>query len=92
MAEPGIQRGSERVALACKAISAACADLRVACVRDGTATDAVEGLTEALDAEAERVCELAAELEDLAEALANRWGRREAVLARGLRPRKQGAV
>jgi hypothetical protein len=89
MAEPSVQRGSERVALACKAISAACADLRVACVRDGTATDAVEDLTDALDAEAERVCELAAELEALAEVLANRWARRESVRPRGLRPRKQ---
>ena len=77
MAEAGVQRGSERVALACKAMSAACADLRAACVRDGMPAAAVEGATDALDAEAERVCELAEELGELAEALANGWGQME---------------
>jgi hypothetical protein len=39
--------------------------------------EAVEGATDALDAEAERVCELAEELGELAEALANGWGQME---------------
>ena len=64
----------------------------MACVRDGTATDAVEDLTDALDAEAERVCELAAELEALAEVLANRWARREAVRPRRFAPKKAGRL
>ena len=42
---------------------------------------AVEGAAEALDAEAERVCELAEELGELAEALANGWGQWEAAQA-----------
>jgi hypothetical protein len=79
MAQTGVQRGSERVALACKAMSAACADLRVACVRDGMPAEAVEGAADALDTEAERVCELAEQLGQLAEALATGWGQREAV-------------
>jgi hypothetical protein len=79
LAEAGVQRGSERVALACRAMSAACADLRVACVRDGMPAEAVEGAADALDTEAERVCELAEELGQLAEALAIGWGQREAV-------------
>src|SRR5277367_3014764 len=79
MAGSGVQRGSERVTLACKAMAAACADLRVACVRDGMPTEAVEGAAHALDAEAERVCELAEELGELAEALANGWGQQQEV-------------
>ncbi len=78
MAEAGVQRGSERVTLACKAMAAACADLRVACVRDGMPAQAVEGAADALDVEAERVCELAEELGALAEALASGWGQQEA--------------
>lgn len=78
MTEAGVRRGSERVALACKAMSAACADLRVVCVRDGMPAEAVESTAHALDAEAERVCELAEELGELAEALASGWGQREA--------------
>jgi hypothetical protein len=77
MVEAGVQRGSERVTLACKAMSAACADLRVACVRDGIPAEAIEGAAGALDAEAARVCELAEELGELAEALANGWGQHE---------------
>jgi hypothetical protein len=59
-------------------MSAACADLRVACVRDGMTADAVEGAAATLDKEAERVCELAEELGELADALATGWGQREA--------------
>jgi hypothetical protein len=83
MAEAGVSRGSERVTLACRAMSAAAADLRVACVRDGVPAEAVEGAAEALDEEAARVCELAEELGELAEALANGWGQREAKAATG---------
>lgn len=74
MAEAGVSRGSERVTLACRAMSAAAADLRVACVRDGMPAEAVEGAADALDEEAARVCELAEEVGELAEALANGWG------------------
>lgn len=77
MAEAGISRGSERVKLACRALSAAAADLRLACHLDGMAGEAVEDAADALDAEAARVCELAEELGELAEALANGWGQRE---------------
>jgi hypothetical protein len=45
---------------------------------DGMPAEAVEGAEDALDAEAERVCELAEELGELAEALADGWGQREA--------------
>jgi len=82
MAEAGVSRGSERVTLACRAMSAAAADLRVACVRDGVPPEAVEGAADALDEEAARVCELAEELGELAEALANGW-QREAKAATG---------
>ncbi len=79
MTEAGVSRGSERVTLACRALSAAAHDLRVACRRDGMlASEAVEGAADALEAEAVRVCELAEELGELADALANGWGQREA--------------
>lgn len=79
MAEAGVSRGSERVTLACRALSAAAADLRVACVRDEVpAAEAVEGAADTLEAESVRVCELAEELQELAEALANGWGQWEA--------------
>lgn len=42
------------------------------------AAEAVEGAADALEAESVRVCELAEELGELAEALANGWGQREA--------------
>jgi hypothetical protein len=83
MSEAGVSRGSERVTLACRAMSAAAADLRVACVRDGVPVEAVEGAADALDEEAARVCELAEELGELAEALANGWGQREATASVG---------
>jgi hypothetical protein len=86
MAEPGVSRGSERVTLACRAMSAAVGDLRIACRRDGMAGEAVEGAADALDEEAARVCELAEELGELAEALANGWGQREAMAQQGDSP------
>jgi hypothetical protein len=45
------------------------------------AGEAVEDAADALDAEAARICELAEELGELAKALANGWGQREAVAA-----------
>jgi hypothetical protein len=63
MGNVDIDRAAERVALACRALSAAANDLRVARERDGaTVGRAVEGL----EAETERVCELAQELSGLA--------------------------
>jgi Asp/Glu/hydantoin racemase len=70
MAEAGIDRGAERVTLACKALSAAADDLHLACRRDGVPVD---DAAHALEAEAERVCELAEELGKLARKLANGW-------------------
>ena len=88
MAEAGVSRGSERVTLACRAMSAAAADLRVACVRDGMPAEAVEGAADALDEEAARVCELAEELGELAEALANGWGQMLEAATQELRCRR----
>jgi hypothetical protein len=62
----GISRASERVALACRALSAAATDLDVARRRDGIAVDEA---AHALAAETERVCELAEQLGRLAEQL-----------------------
>ena len=70
MAEAGIDRGTERVQLACRALSAAAKDLHVALDRDGMP---VEDATHALEAEAVRVCELAEELGELAEKLSRGW-------------------
>jgi hypothetical protein len=79
MAEAGVSRGSERVTLACRALAGAAHDLRTACHRDDMpAAEAVEDAADALEAESVRVCELAEELEELAEALANGWGAWEA--------------
>jgi len=64
-------------------MSAAATDLRLACHIDGMAGEAVEDAADALDAEAARVCALAGELEELAEALANGWGEREAKASAG---------
>jgi len=64
-------------------MSAAADDLRLACHLDGMAGEAVEDAADALDVEAARVCELADELGELAEALANGWGQREAKVATG---------
>ena len=68
MTDAGITRGSQRVTLACKALSAAADDLHVAFRRDGMPVDAT---AHALEAEAERVCELAEELARLASRLAS---------------------
>jgi hypothetical protein len=66
MRDAGMIRAAERVDLACKALSAAVADLHVARDRD----DAPVGDTvEKLNTEVERVCELAHELERCAERL-----------------------
>ena len=83
MAEAGIDRGTERVALACKALSAAADDLYVAFRRDGMPVD---GAAHALEAEAERVCELAQELGKLAEQLAKGWLALEQPALRGASP------
>lgn len=84
MAEAGVSRGSERVTLACRALAAATHDLRIACRRDDTeAAEAVEDAADALESESVRVCELAEELEELAEALAKGWGEREARARQG---------
>jgi hypothetical protein len=66
MRDAGIRRASERVALACKAMSAAADDLAVAARRDGLL---VEETVQSLEVERERVCELAAELSNRARSL-----------------------
>lgn len=63
MADPGIRRAAERVSLACRALSAAANDLAIASSRDGLPVDDV---AESVQAETERVCELAEELGKLA--------------------------
>ncbi len=79
MAEASVSRGSERVTLACRALAAAAHDLRIACRRDDMpAAGAVEQAADALEEESVRVCELAEELGELAEALASGWREREA--------------
>ena len=67
MADAGISRAIERAALAARALSAATDDMYVAFRRDGMP---VESAAYALEAEAERVCDLAEQLERLAERLA----------------------
>jgi hypothetical protein len=63
---PGVEvrRASERVTLACKALSAAANDLRVAHARSGVS--AVDDVADQVGVETERVCELAEELAKLA--------------------------
>jgi histidinol-phosphate/aromatic aminotransferase/cobyric acid decarboxylase-like protein len=61
--DPGIRRAAERVALACRALSAAADDLAIAARRDGADVD---DSVDALQAERERVCELSEELSGLA--------------------------
>jgi hypothetical protein len=61
ISDTGIRRAAERVTLACRALSAATDDLAVAARRDGAD---VEETVDALQAERERVCELAEELVD----------------------------
>jgi hypothetical protein len=64
MAGADVRRAAERMRLACRAMSAAAADLRVARGRDETT---MEGAApEELAAQTERVCEMAEELSALA--------------------------
>ena len=69
---PGVEvrRASERVTLACKALSAAANDLRVAHTRSGVS--AIDDVADQVGVETERVCELAEELAKLARNLQNR--------------------
>jgi hypothetical protein len=66
MRDAGIRRASERVALACKAMSAAADDLAVAARRDGLL---IEETVQSLEVERERVCELADELSNRARSI-----------------------
>lgn len=66
----GVTRAAERVGLACKALSAAATDLRVAYLRSGLT--AVEKAADGLEAETERVCEMAEEVATLGTNL-RRW-------------------
>jgi hypothetical protein len=66
MRDAGIRRASERVTLACKAMSAAADDLAVAARRDGLLVDET---VQSLERERERVCELAEELSNRARSL-----------------------
>jgi hypothetical protein len=61
--DPGLSRAVERVSLACKALSAAGNDLAVALSRDGLP---VMGIANELEAERERLAEMAEELGELA--------------------------
>jgi hypothetical protein len=69
MSDAGISRATERATLACRALSAAADDMYVAFRRDGMP---VKRVAYALEAEAERVCELAQQIERLAERAAGR--------------------
>jgi hypothetical protein len=66
MADAGIVRASQRVTLACRALSAAVNDMAVARRRDQMPVD---DTAQELEIELERVCELAQELERRAERL-----------------------
>jgi hypothetical protein len=65
-----VSRAAERVTLACRALSAAATDLRVAHSRHGLR--AVDKAADTLEAETERVCEMAEDLATLASNL-RRW-------------------
>jgi len=69
-AEEDVQRAAERVTLACRALSTAANDLRVARKRCGSI--AVEDAADQVALETERVCELADELARLGQELTNR--------------------
>ena len=69
-AEDDVRRAVERVRLACRALSTAASDLRVAYKRDGAL--AVDEVGEQVRGETERVCELADELSKLGRELALR--------------------
>jgi hypothetical protein len=75
MTDPGLSRAAERVRLACTVLSAAANDLRVEHDRNGMM--AVDDAAHLLEAEMERVCELAEELTTLARNLTT-WPAREA--------------
>jgi hypothetical protein len=66
MQDVDIARAAERVSLACRALSAAANDLYVAHRRDGATLD---DNAHELEAETERVCELAEQLSALAQRL-----------------------
>jgi hypothetical protein len=67
MTEVGVKRAAERVELACKALSGAANDLRVA--HRQLPTTAIDEAADMIGAETERVCEMAEELADLAGSL-----------------------
>lgn len=69
-AEEDVRRAAERVTLACRALSSAATDLRVAHKRSGAI--AVEDAADQVSSETERVCELADELTQLGQALIDR--------------------
>jgi hypothetical protein len=65
-----VRRAGEKVTLACRALSAAATDLRVA--HNEVGLTAVDKAAERLESETERVCEMAEELAKLASNL-GRW-------------------
>lgn len=67
MAGADVRRAAERMKLACRAMSAAAADLHVASGRDGAIGESTA--PEQLAAQTERVCEMADELSVLARQL-----------------------
>lgn len=67
MAEADVKRAAERMRLACKAMSAAATDLRVAQSRDETMME--DAAPDELAAQTERVCEMAEDLSALARRL-----------------------
>ena len=67
--EDDVKRAAERVTLACRALSTAANDLRIAHRRSGTM--ALEDAADQVNAETERVCELAEELVKLGRNLTN---------------------
>ena len=76
MPNTDVARAAERVSLACRALSAAANDLHVARQRDDATMQ--EGAHE-LEAETERVCELAEQLSELAASFEARPTAAEAV-------------
>lgn len=68
--EGDVRLAAERVALACKALSTAANDLRVAYRRSGAVT--VHDAADQVSTETERVCELSEELVKLSRELAHR--------------------
>jgi hypothetical protein len=70
MADAEVSHAAERVTLACRALSAAATDLRLAHSRHGV--KAVDKAADTLESEMERVCEMAEEVAALAANL-GRW-------------------